>query len=63
MFHGDERRKGYFQFNFTVDLRKKRYIRGLGSKRKYIEEVVLREVKNSSKGHSLVGSFLEQRMG
>jgi hypothetical protein len=42
---GESGGNGYFQFHFSVELKKKQYIRGTGAKRKYIEEVVLKERK------------------
>jgi hypothetical protein len=52
---------GYFQFHFSVELKKKRYIRGTGAKRKYIEEVVLKERKPYESKRSLsVSSYREK---
>jgi len=44
----------YFQFSFGVVFRKRKYIRGIGSKRKYIEEVYLKEGKGSENKASLL---------
>ncbi len=40
--------KGYYLFHFSFELRKRCYIRGTGSQRKYIEEVYVEEVPTGS---------------
>jgi len=51
--YGAQGGNGYFQFHFSVELKKRRYIRGTGARRKYIEEVVLKERKPFVNSRSL----------
>ncbi len=41
--YGREPANGYFQFHFTAELKKKRYIREIGEEKRFIEEVYLEE--------------------
>lgn len=40
---GQEPANGYFQFHFTAELKKKRYVREIGKEKRFIEEVYLEE--------------------
>jgi len=42
-FFGQEPANSYFQFHFTAELKKKRYIREIGQEKRFIEEVYLEE--------------------
>ena len=42
-FHGQTPTNGYFQFHFTAELLKKRYVRVIGEEKRFIEEVYLEE--------------------
>lgn len=51
---GQEPANGYFQFHFTAEFLKKRYVREVGEEKRFIEEVYLEE-RNATEERQLVG--------
>ena len=51
---GQEPANGYFQFHFTAEFLKKRYLREIGEEKRFIEEVYLEE-RDTVKNERLVG--------
>ncbi|MCC7197213.1 hypothetical protein IT413_03400 [Candidatus Peregrinibacteria bacterium] len=53
-FNGQEPANGYFQFHFTAEFLKKRYLREIGEEKRFIEEVYLEE-RDQVEDRRLVG--------